>query len=102
MNPSQYFVYILVCANGSLYVGQTHDIHQRMRRHADGTAAAFTREHPPLKLMYLESVPTRAAAVSRERQIKGWTRAKKEALIEGDREQLRQLSRRRSTAIIAT
>ena len=90
MNPSQYFVYILVCANGSLYVGQTHDIHQRMRRHADGTAAAFTREHPPLKLMYLESAPTRAAAVSRERQIRG------------DREHLRQLRRCRSTEHSAT
>jgi predicted GIY-YIG superfamily endonuclease len=90
-----FFVYILACSDASYYVGHTHDVARRLEAHAAGIAAAFTRERRPVRLVYCESQPTREAAVRRERQIKGWTRAKKEALIRGDLAGLHSLSRRR-------
>ena len=88
-----FFVYILVCSDGSYYVGHTHDIARRLENHAAGIAAVFTRERRPVRLVYCESQPTREEAVQRERQIKGWSRAKKEALIRGDLARLHSLSR---------
>ena len=92
-----YFVYILECADGSLYVGQTNDLSQRVKAHDDGTATNFTRRRRPVRLVHSEELTTRELAVHRERQLKGWTHAKKRALIRGDFDQLRQLSRRRSS-----
>jgi predicted GIY-YIG superfamily endonuclease len=91
-----FFVYILECADGSFYVGQTSDLAQRVKAHDDGTAANFTRERRPVRLAYAENLPSRESAVRRERQLKGWTHAKKRALIHRDVDQLRKLSRSRS------
>jgi predicted GIY-YIG superfamily endonuclease len=90
-----FFVYILVCEDGSFYVGHTQDVEQRMTRHQDGTAAAYTHKRSPVRLAHVERHPSRESAVARERQIKGWTRDKKEALIRGDLDMLHRLSRRR-------
>ena len=68
-----FFVYILQCVDGSFYVGQTHDLSQRVKAHNGGTAANFTRDRRPVRLVYLENQPSREAAVRRERQLKGWT-----------------------------
>jgi putative endonuclease len=88
-------VYILRCASGELYVGITSDLESRLARHTNGTACRFTATRRPVDLVYSEIVDTAAAAMSRERQIKRWTRAKKEALIQCDSAGLRVLSRRR-------
>jgi len=85
------FVYILRCADRSLYTGHTLDLEARVARHNDGTAAVFTRKRRPVTIAYSEEHATVLSAVLRERQIKRWTRAKKEALISGDRSSLKRL-----------
>src|SRR5688572_14301304 len=78
------YIYILRCADNALYVGQTADIALRLTKHTDGSASAFTAKRRPVELVYLEPHPTVKSASKRERQLKRWTRAKKEALIAGD------------------
>ena len=90
-----YHIYILRCADGSLYIGQTSRLATRLNDHNSGRGAAFTFKRRPVELVYSEAHPTRLAAIRRERQIKRWTREKKEALIRGDLSRLRSLSRRR-------
>jgi tRNA/rRNA methyltransferase len=93
-----YHVYILHCADGSYYVGHTSNLPRRMQAHTAGTAARHTRDHAPVHLVYSEQHASRVDAVHRERQIKRWTRAKKEALIRGDLDILRRLRQRHSPA----
>ncbi|MCE5327323.1 MAG: GIY-YIG nuclease family protein [Planctomycetaceae bacterium] len=82
-NPLWY-VYILLCCDGAYYVGVTIDLERRCTEHFTGRGGHYTKCNPPLRLAWHESHPTRAAAEARERQLKGWTRRKKEALIAGD------------------
>ena len=91
----KWFVYILACDNGSFYVGHTHDLSARFGRHRDGTGAAHTAVHVPTTVLYHECFPTELEAIQRERQLKRWSRAKKEALIGGDKELLHMLSKSR-------
>jgi predicted GIY-YIG superfamily endonuclease len=86
-----YFVYILRCLDGSFYIGHTNDLASRLHRHATCRGATHTSEHRPRKLVYTEECESRSAAMARERQLKGWTRAKKEALFAGDLSALRRL-----------
>jgi len=86
-----FFVYILRCADGALYVGSTSDVVHRLAKHQAGSASAFTRARRPVALIYAEPCPSLRQALRRERQIKGWTRAKKEALAAGDLLQLKRL-----------
>jgi len=88
-------VYILLCADGSYYVGHTYDLESRVRDHNLGRAAVHTALRRPVVLVYSESAGSRLAASERERQIKRWSRAKKEALIGGNGQALRELSKRR-------
>ena len=90
-------VYLLRCANGTIYVGQTHDLDKRMQRHASGTGARHTAQIIPTELIYSEGPMRYADAIARERQLKKWSRAKKLALANGDLERLRRLSRGRSS-----
>jgi predicted GIY-YIG superfamily endonuclease len=76
-----WFVYILRCADGSLYIGETGNLAWRLQAHNEGPACGFTARRRPVVLVYAEEYPSREAAVKRERQLKRWTRAKKEALI---------------------
>jgi predicted GIY-YIG superfamily endonuclease len=85
------YVYILRCADGSLYVGATDNLEARLLRHNEGKASAFTAERRPVVLAYSERLASRINALQRERQLKGWTRTKKEALIGGDLELLKKL-----------
>jgi tRNA/rRNA methyltransferase len=85
------YVYIVRCADQSLYIGETDDLDFRLTKHNDGSACVFTRRRRPVVLVYSEVHPTREAALKRERQLKGWTRAKKEALIAGDSSLLKVL-----------
>jgi predicted GIY-YIG superfamily endonuclease len=78
-----WFVYILRCADNSLYIGETGDVERRLEKHQQG-ACTYTLTRRPVALAYSETCPTREAALRRECQLKGWTRVKKEALIGGD------------------
>ena len=81
--PRTYFVYILANRSKTLYVGVTNHIHRRVLDHRNGTASAFTRRYLIRRLVYVESTTDVRAAIAREKQIKGWLRAKKLELIEG-------------------
>ncbi len=86
-----WFVYVLRCADDSLYIGETGNLDERVVRHREGTASAYTARRRPVSLSYSEWHPTRDIALKRERQLKRWTRAKKEALVAGDVERLKKL-----------
>ena len=89
-----FFVYILRCSDGSYYVGHTDDLEKRLDEHAEGLCGGYTVLRRPLELVFVDEFVTREETIERERQLKGWSRAKKEALIHGDWEQLRSLARR--------
>lgn len=88
-----HFVYILQCSDGSFYVGSTNDVQARLEAHTRGQASSHTRTRLPVQLLRSEEHATEVAAVRRERQLKGWTRPKKQALIEGNLAELNRLSR---------
>ena len=76
-------VYILQCADGTLYTGWTTDLERRLRAHNSGQGARYTRGRRPLHLVYQEEQPTRSAAQRREAAIRRLSRADKLKLIEG-------------------
>lgn len=94
VNP--FFIYILKCADGSYYVGHTDDLEPRIVAHEEGLVSGYTRRRRPVIFQYAAEFPTRAEAIASERQIKGWSRAKKEALIRGDWDRIRELAKCRS------
>ena len=83
-NNKLFFLYVLRCSGGSLYVGSAQNVEKRLKEHNDGKAAVYTRVRRPVKLEYVEKFESRRSAMQREKQIKRWTRIKKEALIKGD------------------
>ena len=91
-----YYVYILRCANSNLYVGSTHNLQSRLKAHNDGRGAAYTFKHRPVRLVHSETFQSGTDALKRERQVKRWSRGKKEALISNNFERLKHLSRRNS------
>jgi putative endonuclease len=72
-----YFVYLLLCSDKSIYTGITTDINRRFKQHQQGKGGAYTRSHPPLKIIYQEQCLDKSSALKRELQIKSWTRQKK-------------------------
>ena len=86
-----YFGYILVCSDGTLYVGSTSDPAQRERTHNEGGGERYTTTRRPVHVVYSEVHESGAAAQKREPRLKRWTRAKKKALIDGDRSRLHVL-----------
>jgi len=83
LNPSgnRWFVYLLRCADGSLYTGIAKDVDRRCQRHNAGTASRYTRSRLPVVAVYREAHVSRSLALSREAAIKALTRRQKEALI---------------------
>jgi predicted GIY-YIG superfamily endonuclease len=81
-----YVVYILECADGSYYTGSAADLSRRLWEHETGAApSSYTYSRRPVKLVWTSEEVTRYSDALRfERQIKGWSRAKKQALIRGD------------------
>jgi len=78
----QYFVYLLLCANESIYTGITTDVERRFTEHQSGKLGArFTRAAKPVRVLYREAHENRSLALKREAQIKKWPRAKKLALV---------------------
>ena len=89
------FVYILRLKSGGLYIGVSNDVNKRYTEHCKGKASRTTRLDPPVTIVYSEKFETIIDARHRETQLKRWTRAKKEALVAGDMEKLRSLSKAR-------
>jgi len=90
-----FWTYILRCKDGSYYTGHTDDLETRIAQHQSGAFPGHTRSRRPLTLVWSEQFQTRLEALEAERRIKGWTRAKKEALIAGNWDRLKLLSRNR-------
>ncbi|MDP3716308.1 MAG: GIY-YIG nuclease family protein [Acidobacteriota bacterium] len=76
------FVYLLRCVDSTLYVGHTHDLAARAKAHNDGHGSAYTASRRPVTMVYAEEHSTLPGAVTREHQLKRWTQAKKQALID--------------------
>ncbi len=86
------FTYILLCSDGSYYTGSTIDLDLRLEQHHAGEGANHTRKYLPVKLVYYEEFARIDEAFYREKQIQGWGRKKKEALIERRYDDLRKLA----------
>jgi predicted GIY-YIG superfamily endonuclease len=94
-SADSFFVYILRCYDGSLYVGHTSNVLERVKIHNEGRGALWTACRCPVTLVYQAPHASEGNAIARERQIKHWTHDKKLALANGDRTKLKSLARRR-------
>jgi putative endonuclease len=91
------WLYILKCADGSYYVGTARTtLEYRLAEHNSGHYGGYTAKRLPVTLVYSQWFDTITDAIEAERQVKGWSRAKKEALIRGDFEALKVLAKRKS------
>lgn len=79
-----FWTYILRCADGHFYTGHTDNLEVRIAQHHAGGYCDFTSRRRPIELMWCQEFSTRIEALQAERQVKPWSRAKKEALIRGD------------------
>ena len=88
-----YTVYILRFLDKSLYIGQTNNLKERLVQHSNQSSKSskFSKDHGSFQLVYQEECISRIESMRREKQLKGWTRAKKEALIAGNKELLKKL-----------
>ncbi|MFQ6017785.1 MAG: GIY-YIG nuclease family protein [Kiloniellaceae bacterium] len=90
------FVYILRCRDGRYYVGSTRgSLERRVDEHNAGTYGGYTKSRRPVELIYSQPFDRITDAIAAERQLKGWSRAKKEALIKGDMDSLVRLAKNR-------
>jgi putative endonuclease len=91
------FVYMLRCADGSFYIGSAtgDDLTKRVAEHQAGTYPGYTFTRRPVRLVWSEHFSRITDAIAVERKLKGWSRAKKEALIKQDWSAIEQLSKRR-------
>lgn len=87
------YMYILECSNGAYYTGSTKYLETRINEHQSGNGANFTKKHLPVKLVYYEEFQRIDEAFYREKQVQGWSRKKKEALINNRDETLPFLSK---------
>ena len=90
-----FYAYMLRCADGRFYVGHTDDLELRMAHHISGTLGGYTATRRPVTLVWADTFQTRIEALIVERKIKGWSRAKKQALIDGDWDRISMLARNR-------
>jgi len=90
-----WYVYILECQDGRLYTGATTDIERRYKQHARGQGGRFTRTFGVQRMVYQEEYPTREEALSREAQIKSWSRERKCGLINADESLITRTSGRK-------
>ena len=88
------YVYMLRCGDGSYYVGSTRNLDTRMEQHYSGVGSEYTRKRQPVTLVFAEEYDRVDEAWEREKQIQGWSRRKREALIENRMGDLPSLSRK--------
>jgi len=86
------YMYILECSNGNYYTGSTKDLDKRLLEHQSGRGANYTKKYLPVKLVYYEEYKRIDEAFYREKQVQGWCRQKKEALINGEYKKLHDLA----------
>jgi len=89
------WMYILECADGSYYVGSTKNLEHRLSEHQEGKGAKYTSRRLPVKLVYSEEYERVADAYYREKQVQNWSRAKREALINGTPDLLPALAKKK-------
>ncbi len=87
------YMYILLCSTGEYYTGSTKNLKKRVAEHQRGEGANFTKARLPVKLEYFEKYNRIDDAFYREKQVQGWRRQKKKALIQGDPQLLPFLAR---------
>ena len=92
-----FYAYLLRCADGSYYAGHTDDLDIRLAQHQSGALGGYTARRLPVTLVWCDTFAERDQAFQVERQLKVWSRAKKEALISGDWDLIRLLARNRQT-----
>lgn len=92
LSDKRFWVYILHCADGSYYTGRAVDLQKRIRQHQSGQICGYTLSRRPVQLVFSQSFKGADEANRAERQVKGWSRAKKEALIAGDFDLLHDLA----------
>ena len=93
-----FWTYMLHCRGGRFYVGHTDNLDHRIAQHQSGSIAGFTADHLPVKLVWSEQFQTRLEALEAERKLKGWSKAKKLALIRGDWTRIAALAKKKSSA----
>jgi putative endonuclease len=86
------YMYILKCADGSYYTGSTMDLDRRLGEHENCEGANFTKDRLPVQLVYFEEFDRIDEAFFREKQVQNWSRTKKEFLIAGDMNKLKEAS----------
>jgi predicted GIY-YIG superfamily endonuclease len=80
----EFTLYILECSDGTFYISHTDDLNQRLAHHDQGKGCIHTSTRRPLNLIHTEGFETRYEALTMERKLKGWSRAKKQAYMAGD------------------
>jgi putative endonuclease len=88
-----FWVYILQCSDGSYYTGHTDNLELRLATHQSGDISGYTSTRLPVTLVFSQAVTSREEALSAEQQIKGWSRAKKEAMMQGDWQKVSDLAK---------
>jgi len=91
ISSKPWYVYIILCTDGSLYTGISNDVERRFIQHQEKKGAKYFRSHTPLKLVYLENDHTRSSASQREYQIKQLTHKQKQSLLNSDSNQLNMM-----------
>lgn len=86
------YMYILKCSNGKYYTGSTVNLENRLIQHQNGEGANFTKKFLPIELVFFQEFNTIEEAFIREKQVQGWSRKKKEAIINGEFDKLPELS----------
>lgn len=98
-STERWFVYILRCADGTLYTGITNDVNRRCDRHNAGTGSRYTRSRLPVRMEYQETQATRGLALKRELAIKAMSRLEKESLIRSVNSARKPSTKRRKMSV---
>jgi putative endonuclease len=88
------YMYILLCADGTYYTGSTKDLEKRLQEHKSGHGAEYTSGRLPVQLLYYEEYSKISDAFKREKQIQGWSRKKKQALMEQNIKELSKAAKK--------
>ena len=97
-----FWAYMLHCRGGYFYTGHTDDLDKRIEQRRSGMLPGFASDHLPVELVWSQEFSSRYEALAAERQIKGWSRAKKIALIQGDWLRISELGKSKSSPSISS